>query len=62
MNNKAKRLDALEQRQQTRQAPSSVVIYDAGIPGDAEQKANEARRQAGSGNIDLILIPDNGRD
>jgi hypothetical protein len=58
MNNKVKRLDALEQRQQTRQAAPTVVIYDASVPGDAERKANEAR---GSGNIDLILIPDNGR-
>jgi hypothetical protein len=63
MNNRIpKRVDALEQRQQTRQAAPSVVIYDAGIPGDAERKANEARHQAQSGNIDLILIPDNNRD
>jgi hypothetical protein len=66
MNNRIpKRLDALEQRQQTRQAASSVVIYDASVPGDAERKAAAAQQQAqnsGSGNIDLILIPDNGRD
>jgi hypothetical protein len=66
MNNRiSKRLDDLEQKQETRQAVPSVVIYDASVPGDAERKANEARRQAqneGSGNINLILIPDNNRD
>jgi hypothetical protein len=65
MNNRiSRRLDDLEQKQETRQAAPSVVIYDASVPGDAERKAAAAQQQAqisGSGNIDLILIPDNGR-
>ncbi len=53
------RVAALEAQHELDQRPNPIVIYDPAKPGDADQKAEQARQH---GVIVPILIPNNGRD